>query len=180
MCISVCFSLYSMCMCCMIKQSAYFSVVCVSLSMHLHQVWCVLHCVCMRVSAQMEPLIEACAADHYRTHYGNFQLEEPASIRAGRVAGWVQPPQICPSVTDRHSNCTAVTIPIQRRRPEYEGTAVFILHSSQGTWFHSPKPIFDYRSPFPDLTKINLLFGKRKRRYSADWMASLVGIPSNT
>ncbi|KAK5877974.1 hypothetical protein CesoFtcFv8_025429 [Champsocephalus esox] len=29
----------------------------------------------------MEPLIDACAADHCRTHYGNFQLEEPASVR---------------------------------------------------------------------------------------------------
>ena len=42
-------------------------------------------CVCVG-SAQMEPLIEACAADHCRTHYGNFQLEEPASVRAGRAA----------------------------------------------------------------------------------------------
>lgn len=52
--------------------------------------WRVLHCVCAG-SAQMEPLIEACAADHCRTHYGNFQLEEPASVRAGRAAGWARP-----------------------------------------------------------------------------------------
>lgn len=159
----------------MILQSAPLGFACVSLSVLHHQVWRVLHCVCMCVSAQMELLIEACAADHYRTHYGNFQLEEPESIRAGRAAGWVQPPQICPSVTDRHSNCTAVTIPIQRRQPEYERTTAFIQHSSQGTWFHSPKPIFDYRGPFPDLTKINLL-RKRERGCSADWMTSLVGI----
>ena len=93
-------------------------------------------CVCV-CSAQMELLIEACAVDHWGTHYGNFQLEEPASVRVGSAAGraraWLPTPA-----------------PLGRRPTQgsVQRTAVFIQHSSPGTRFHSLKPIFDYRRLF--------------------------------
>lgn len=99
---------------------------------------CDVHCICVCVcSAQMELLIEACAVDHCGTHYGNFQLEEPASVRVGNAAGWARAWLPTPAPLGRRPN-----------RGSVQRTAVFIQHSSPGTRFHSLKPIFDYRRPF--------------------------------
>lgn len=82
--------------------------------------WCM--CVFWRGggrSAQMELLIDTCAADHRRTHYGNFQLEEPASVRAGRRCQMSASPADPPK---RDSNsCTAATPPNRRRWVEDSG-----------------------------------------------------------
>ncbi|CAB1425211.1 unnamed protein product [Pleuronectes platessa] len=53
------------------------------------------------LKGRTQPLIETCAVDHCTTHYGNFQLEEPASARAGRA------PQMCPGEKQCHTDsCT--------------------------------------------------------------------------
>lgn len=83
-----------------------------------HPVWCVMMMhVCVlgegRRSAQMEPLIDTCAADHRRTHYGNFQLEEPASVGAGRRCQMSASPADLPK---RDSNSRSAATPPKRRR----------------------------------------------------------------
>ena len=127
---------------CYLDKSEYFLLYIVALACLRTTTQCVVHCIYMCVcvcvcSAQMELLIEACAVNHCRTHYGNFQLEEPASVRAGSAAGWARAWLPTPA-------------PLGRRptRGGVQRTAPFIQHSSPGTRFHSLKPIFDYRRPF--------------------------------
>ncbi|KAK1885369.1 Beta-glucosidase 7 [Dissostichus eleginoides] len=80
----------------------------------------------------MEPLIDACAADHCRTHYGNFQLEEPASVRLLDERRTADLPE-----RDTKS-CTAGT---NGQQEEWAG--VYPLHFSSETDSHEAEETFD-------------------------------------